>query len=396
MINKTKLKFWLDHNLNVILEGHAGVGKTAVISESFTQRFGEINEKWLYFSAATMDAYIDLIGVPRESKDEKGSFLEMVRPKVLRDDEIEAIFLDEYNRAPKAVRNAVMELIQFKSINGRPFKNLKIVWVAINPYDENGTYDVEKLDPAQLDRFHIHYKVPYELDAIYFKKKFGKEVAEIAKEYWDKLDDDVRRVVSPRRMDYALEIHLKGGFIREDVIPTKANPKILIEKLSGVNRLSDFMRVLEEGTKAEVKKFLANDANFFACKEHIVENPDTCLAYLAEERVSSLMDEFPKIDEYVTNNPKTFKSLLAERESQTEDFNVDTLKNADQPEELIFWVHHETTWENAKDMYKKIVNKNWRFRRTKDEIARGLSAKAAFEERRNKLTTEFGVAITQD
>ena len=44
--------------------------------------------------------------------------------------------MDEFSRAHKKVRNAVMELIQFKSINGRKFKNLKIVWAAINPDDD--------------------------------------------------------------------------------------------------------------------------------------------------------------------------------------------------------------------------------------------------------------------
>jgi MoxR-like ATPase len=54
-------------------------------------------------------------------KDEKGSYLELVRPKAFRDDEVQALFFDEFNRSHKNKRNAVMELMQFKSINGRKF-----------------------------------------------------------------------------------------------------------------------------------------------------------------------------------------------------------------------------------------------------------------------------------
>ena len=69
----------------------------------------------------------------------------MVRPQEFQDDEVEAIFMDEFQKTQK-VRNAVMELIQFKSINGRKFKNLKIVDAGKD--DEEFNYR-DALDPAQ-------------------------------------------------------------------------------------------------------------------------------------------------------------------------------------------------------------------------------------------------------
>ena len=65
----------------------------------------------------------------KKTDDNGNSYLDLVRPQEFQDDEVEAIFMDEFSRHKK-VRNAVMELIQFKSINGRKFKNLKIVWAA--------------------------------------------------------------------------------------------------------------------------------------------------------------------------------------------------------------------------------------------------------------------------
>lgn len=130
----------VENKMNILLKGAHGVGKTAMVKAAFDAA----GLKWKYYSAATMDPWVDFIGVPKEKVDEHGNaYLDLVRPRDLAADDVEAIFFDELNRAPKKVRNAVMELIQFKSINGKKFNNLKIVWAAINPDDEDGTYDVE-------------------------------------------------------------------------------------------------------------------------------------------------------------------------------------------------------------------------------------------------------------
>jgi len=149
----TDLEFALQNNLNVLLVGKHGVGKTSTVLDVFEKN--KIN--YLYFSAPTMDPWVDFVGVPKEKQDDNGkSYLDLVRPKAFQDDSVEAIFLDEYNRSPKKVRNAVMELIQFKSINGKKFNNLKVIWAAVNPSEEDDTnYDIEEIDPAQLDRFEI-------------------------------------------------------------------------------------------------------------------------------------------------------------------------------------------------------------------------------------------------
>jgi MoxR-like ATPase len=179
---EAKLDFWIKEGLNVIFVGKHGVGKTTMVKEAFERN----NLKWLYFSSATMDPWVDFIGVPKEKTEGELTFLELVRPKYFQTDEIEALFFDEFNRSHKKVRNAVMELIQFKSINGKKFNNLKIIWAAVNPDDEEDEelkYDVEKIDPAQLDRFHIHIKIPYKPHYVYFKNRYGNQMADAAIEW---------------------------------------------------------------------------------------------------------------------------------------------------------------------------------------------------------------------
>lgn len=217
-----KFDFWIEHDLNVLLEGGHGIGKTELVTQAFKRN----NIKYRYFSAATMDPWVDFIGVPKEKVQENGvSYLELVRPKDFQDDEVEAIFMDEFNRAPSKVRNAVMELLQFKSINGREFKNLRFIWAAVNPADDEDTYDVDRIDPAQQDRFQVQFALPAEPNEEYFAEKY-KELGPKAIDWWGTLPTEIQRLVSPRRLDYALDFFIKGGDLK-DVLPPLTKPAIL-------------------------------------------------------------------------------------------------------------------------------------------------------------------------
>ena len=127
-----------------------------------------------------------------------------------------------------------MELIQFKSINGRKFKNLKIVWAGlINEDDEEFNYDVDALDFTQEDRFHVLYEVPYKPDITWFRENFGTQLANSAVSWWNELPPNVQTKVTHRRLEYALKVYGANGNLRH-VLPTSSN----------VNKL---MRVLTDG-----------------------------------------------------------------------------------------------------------------------------------------------------
>jgi hypothetical protein len=244
------------NNLNVLLKGKHGVGKTAMIKQCFE----EAGLKWKYYSASTMDPWVDFIGVPKEKTDKDGNtYLDLVRPRDLACDEVEAIFFDELNRAHKKVRNAVMELIQFKSINGKQFKNLKIVWAAINPEDEEGTYDVEKLDPAQIDRFQVHIDVPNEPDMAYFKKSYLAQ-GERAVKWWQALDEKIKAFVSPRRLEYALQVLNSGGEVR-NVLDARSNVSSFISTMSKGDPL-EVCNALIQKSPAEIQRFLMDNNNY--------------------------------------------------------------------------------------------------------------------------------------
>lgn len=286
-----RLKVYVRHGKNVLFVGKKGVGKTSIVRALWDLE--KLNYK--FFSAATMDPWVDFLGVPREQVGEDGEkYLDLVRPREFQDDTIEALFFDEFNRAPKKVRNAVMELIQFKSINGKKFSNLKVVWAAINPEnDEDEEYDVEALDPAQKDRFHIQIDLKYEPSYAYFSYKYGPETAEAAISWWKSIQDPkVLNEVSPRRLDYALEIDKIVGGNLDDVLPKASNPAALRKALRQRPALAMLRALKKDKNKETAREFLEDDNNFYCVIPEIMKidaDMDFFLPLLEEERLNNLI-----------------------------------------------------------------------------------------------------------
>lgn len=300
-----KLDFWIQNNYNVLFIGRHGVGKTARIVDAFNRN----NLKWKYFSASTLDPWVDFVGVPKETKDENGNaYLDLVRPKHFAEDEVEAIFMDEYNRAPSKIRNATMELLQFKSINGKKFENLKIIWAAVNPEkDENDTtpeYDVERIDPAQKDRFEIQVEVPYRPDISYFKNKYGEDIGKTATSWWNDLNEAEQKEVSPRRLDYAIDIYTKGGDLR-DVLSKKLNVSKLVSELKSGNFREKLDKIFSSRDDEEAKKFLTDENSYTNTIKYILadkEKTEYLFPFLPEEKQSNLISTNDSVMKYAVKN----------------------------------------------------------------------------------------------
>jgi len=332
----TKLDFWVRNNKNVLFVGKHGVGKTAMVKDTFERH----NLRWRYFSASTMDPWCDFIGVPREKsthkippefdvirelalldretavtwvvknwkldikdaggvvdhavgREESVTYLDLVRPHQFATGQIEALFFDEFNRSPKKVRNAVLELIQFGSINGMRFPNLRFVWAAINPDDDQvNDYDVEKLDPAQTDRFHVKVEVPYKPNAEWFRREYGNRMADSAISWWDELPEEEKNNVSPRRLQYALDIFVQKGDMR-DVLPPSCGVSKLISTLNNGPTIERLEAIRKEGDRVAAAQYLAVENNFASAIKYIIKSDklmDFFGPLMPKEKISSLMD----------------------------------------------------------------------------------------------------------
>lgn len=233
-IPSSKLDFWITHNYNVLLEGKHGVGKTACVIEAFKRH----NVKYLYFSCSTLDPWVDFVGIPKEFTDPQTgiTYLDLVRPRPFAFDEVEVIFLDEMNRAPAKVTNALMELLQFKSINGKKLSNLRMVWAAINPPptdDEDPQYHVQELDPAVRTRFQIQYEVPMKIAERYFEEKYGKELTKRLTKWWDELDMKFKLEFPPRMVEHVLTVLKDGGDIG-DALPSCIKKTTFLKAITDV------------------------------------------------------------------------------------------------------------------------------------------------------------------
>jgi MoxR-like ATPase len=354
-----KIDFWIKNNQNVLLIGKHGTGKTSIVKEAFEK----YNLKYRYFSASTMDPWVDFIGVPKENTENKIpeqfkiikelanispyiaetwitnnwnfstesakktikyvlsrkdgiSYLDLVRPYSFASGEIEALFFDEFNRSPKKVRNAVMELIQFKSINGFKFPNLKLIWAAINPEDEEETYDVEKLDPAQKDRFHVSIEIPYSPNIEWFRKEYGKRIANSAVQWWHELPKEEKEKVSPRRLQYALDTYKNQGDFR-DVIPFSCNVSKLYTVLSSGPTLEKLEELIKNKNEEETRDFLNNENNYSSAIKYILKSDyltEYFLPLIPKEKIAVLLSEDNAVSFIVNNCNKVpvFKQVCEE------------------------------------------------------------------------------------
>lgn len=295
------LDFWVANNYNVLINGLHGVGKTETVRELFNRHF---NGNWRYFSAPTMDPWVDFVGVPRERTDPitGATYLDMLRSKEFEDDTVEALFFDEINRAPPKVLNAIMELIQFKSINGRKFKNLKMIWAARNP--EGDDYAVETLDRAHEDRFHIHVFFPYAVSIPFFTKRYGT-MGQVACDWWNRLDDEKKLEVSPRRLEVALDVFSKGGDI-EYVLPFDTNIQELCQLLFTGNPEEKLLSFYSNNDISSAKEFMESENNYYVCKEYLFKYDDVFLFYFPlmpkHRMVSMFLNESPSIRKKITKS----------------------------------------------------------------------------------------------
>jgi len=305
MLNEDLMRFWAENGLNVLISGPHGVGKTAIAKKVFTEVFGEHGKDWIYFSAATMDPWVDFVGVPKEVTEDGNKYLSLVKPKHFADGSIKAIIFDEFNRSPAKVRNAVMELIQFKSINGQPFENLKCIWACINPHDDDTVhYDVDELDGALLDRFHIMVDAPYAISSEYFIEQYG-ETGKVAAEWWESLPEESKRAISPRRLEYAVQVHQMGGSVRH-VIPKEIPVSELITQFNRGSFSETFTSILNgELSEEEIKNRFKDQAflNYVENRMSDLNFAATVLPYLPDELIEVFIssNSFSKLKKVFSN-----------------------------------------------------------------------------------------------
>jgi len=298
---------WIEAGVNVLIQGEYGIGKTTIITKAWEEKIGERNKDWVSFSGATIDPWIDLIGIPRVAPKSKKAntdgkdHIEYILPQSITES-LQAIFIDELNRTKPVVLNALMELIQFKSINGRKFPNLRLVWGAINPYDENdeNSYHVERLDKAQMDRFHIIVEMPYAPSRKYFATKLGKNKADMILNWWDN-QGEANKNVSPRRLEYAIDYISKGGDAKH-VLPKNVNTVELSRLLAANSYESQFVKFFNDSNTRMIGSMMNDEHIFENIKSLILGDKQywPVLEHLPADMLGKIIEEDNSIADWAT------------------------------------------------------------------------------------------------
>lgn len=318
------LDSWVNTNTNVLFEGFHGSGKTTRALETFEKH----GIKFKYFSCATLDPWTDLIGIPTIVKENGVDVIHYIKPREFAFDEVECIFLDEFNRAKSKVRNACMEILQFKSVNGKEFNNLRFVWAAINPESKDEVddikYDVEKLDPATRDRFQVHIRVPYAPDNDFFAKRFGAKVAKSVIEWWNDLDPAVKFKVSPRRLEYAIDGHNKGLNVKH-ILPFDANIRAFLTHLQGGSVTDIIKDLFQRRNDIETKQYIDSNKNLLNIVNAVVDDMEYVkyfAPFLPKENLVAKINDSDNVFEFLIRNYAEYTILIGEAVKQRGDLGT--------------------------------------------------------------------------
>ena len=155
-------------NLNICLEGQQGIGKTSVLKQ--------LAEELGFHYSAIYGAQVapeDLIGLPKNIEKD-GKYITIFSEPVLLPKHEKTIFvLEEINRAPIEVQQAVLQLLTDKQVSGHKLPDKTLVCVSINP-TEGGVYMTQELDSVFRNRM-LNLKVVPNKD----------EFVEFIKDRWD-------------------------------------------------------------------------------------------------------------------------------------------------------------------------------------------------------------------
>src|SRR5690606_36331595 len=160
------------------------------------------------------------------------------------------------------------------------------------------------LDPAQADRFHINIEIPYKPNGEWFKSRFGDRIANAAVQWWEELPDEEKLRVSPRRLEYALNLYELKGDMR-DVLPITSNVSKLTTALNIGPITEKLETLMRSKDTAEARTFLSNENNYASAMMYILES-DTLMAYflplLSKEKLASLMADQDKACKHIIGN----------------------------------------------------------------------------------------------
>jgi len=134
--------------LPVLLRGRHGIGKSQVVYQIAAELGLPVVER-----RASQMTEGDLVGLPSI----EGNRTTFNPPDWFKQscEEAVVLFLDEVDRATLEVRQGIFELTDSRKLNGHNLHPNTLVFAAINGGEHGASYQVNEMDPAELDRWSV-------------------------------------------------------------------------------------------------------------------------------------------------------------------------------------------------------------------------------------------------
>lgn len=305
---KTLIKNCAVKNVTVptLLVGTMGVGKSQIVR----QVTEELGFRLIDLRLAQMESG-DLIGLPYQVNGKT----EWAKPGWWPNEgEKCIILLDELNRAPTDVRQAVFQLVLDRKLHTHVLPANCFVHAAINP--DNGNYQVETLDPAMMRRFCTLEVTPDADTWLAWAKGSGKissDISEFINTNRGLLfqSEEIKFDVKPTPDSYRmLDTLMKAGVIQKEnqmeifrgLIGKEASVALIKWLDKNYNRPVSGDQILKgyDSVAAKIKK------------QNTAENYDTSndlVAILTEKKVMTA-DELKNVAQYTLDIPKESQTAL--------------------------------------------------------------------------------------
>ena len=283
--------------LPVLLRGRHGVGKSQVVYQLAAEMGLPVIER-----RASQMTEGDLVGLPSID----GNRTTFNPPHWFKEacEEPSVLFLDEVDRATLEVRQGIFELTDSRKLNGHHLHPDTVVFAAINGGEHGEQYQVNEMDPAELDRWSVWDIEPTVEDWLgWGKENVDSLIWDFINQNRDHLEHkgeiEPNKRYPSRRSWKRLNDVLDGAGLLEEPSPSMFSLAQSFVGFEAAVSLNDFAQNYERVVTVEqllngerVDALAAFSLNEHCAMIEKVESEAVCKEHLSDEHVSSLSAYF--------------------------------------------------------------------------------------------------------
>jgi MoxR-like ATPase len=283
--------------LPVLLRGRHGIGKSQVVYQLAAAAGLPVVER-----RASQMTEGDLVGLPSV----EGNRTTFNPPDWFKTacEEPVCLFLDEVDRATLEVRQGIFELTDSRKLNGHNLHEDTIIFAAVNGGEHGENYQVNEMDPAELDRWSVWDIEPTVEDwLVWGKENVDGLIWDFINQNRNHLEHNTdiepnKRYPSRRSWDRLDKVLVKAGLL-EEASPAMFNLAQSFVGFEAAVAFNDFAKNYERVVTVDqlLKGERVEALEAFSLNEHCamiekVDAEEVCQKELSEEEIGHLANYF--------------------------------------------------------------------------------------------------------